>query len=105
MSGVKVIGEAPTSVAGITTIRYQIPAYDRAGNIVGFKDKVFPKTVYDPKMFSDQKIIDLGQQAAASGYVDALSKGLGQYDSVAGGITFRVYLDRRTGTVTNFHPK
>ncbi|MDU0572024.1 hypothetical protein Q8W89_14115, partial [Pseudomonas aeruginosa] len=45
------------------------------------------------------------QQAAAGGYKDALSKGLSQYDSVAGGITFRVYLDKFTGTVTNFHPK
>ncbi|MBI8010634.1 EndoU domain-containing protein, partial [Pseudomonas aeruginosa] len=104
-NGVKVLSETPTSVAGITTVRYQIPAYDRAGNIVGFKDKTFPKTVYDPKIFTDQGILDLGQQAAAGGYKDALSKGLSQYDSVAGGITFRVYLDKFTGTVTNFHPK
>ncbi|MCV4115958.1 DUF637 domain-containing protein, partial [Pseudomonas aeruginosa] len=104
-NGVKVLSETPTSVAGITTVRYQIPAYDRAGNIVGFKDKIFPKTVYDPKIFTDQGILDLGQQAAAGGYKDALSKGLSQYDSVAGGITFRVYLDKFTGTVTNFHPK
>ncbi|ERY99925.1 hypothetical protein Q021_00001, partial [Pseudomonas aeruginosa BWHPSA008] len=104
-NGVKVLSETPTSVAGITTVRYQIPAYDRAGNIVGFKDKIFPKTVYDPKIFTDQGILDLGQQAAAGGYKDALSKGVSQYDSVAGGITFRVYLDKFTGTVTNFHPK
>ncbi|MCO2237982.1 filamentous hemagglutinin N-terminal domain-containing protein [Pseudomonas aeruginosa] len=104
-NGVKVLSETPTSVAGITTVRYQIPAYDRAGNIVGFKDKIFPKTVYDPKIFTDQGILDLGQQAAAGGYKDALSKGLSQYDSVAGGVTFRVYLDKFTGTVTNFHPK
>ncbi|HGJ9012685.1 TPA: CdiA family toxin C-terminal domain-containing protein [Pseudomonas aeruginosa] len=104
-NGVKVLSETPTSIAGITTVRYQIPAYDRAGNIVGFKDKIFPKTVYDPKIFTDQGILDLGQQAAAGGYKDALSKGLSQYDSVAGGITFRVYLDKFTGTVTNFHPK
>jgi len=96
---------APTSVAGVSTVRYQIPAYDRAGNVVGFKDKVFPKTVYDPKIFTDQKILDLGQQAAASGYKEALSKGLSQYDSIAGSVTFRVYLDKATGTVTNFHPK
>ncbi|WP_322846855.1 CdiA family toxin C-terminal domain-containing protein [Pseudomonas sp. B33.4] len=104
-NGLKILSETPTSVAGVTTVRYQMPAYDRAGNIVGFKDKVFPKTVYDPKIFADQKILDLGQQAAASGYKEALSKGLSQYDSVAGHVTFRVYLDKTTGTVTNFHPK
>ncbi|MFO6137394.1 hypothetical protein ACLBVR_36685, partial [Pseudomonas aeruginosa] len=47
----------------------------------------------------------LGQQAAAGGYKGALSKGLSKYDSVAGGVTFRVYLDKFTGAVTSFHPK
>jgi filamentous hemagglutinin len=104
-SGLRILSKTPTSVAGVSTVRYQIPAYDRAGNVVGFKDKVFAKTVYDPKIFTDQKILDLGQQAAASGYKEALSKGLSQYDSIAGNVTFRVYLDKATGTVTNFHPK
>lgn len=104
-NGVKVLSETPGSVEGITTIEYQIPAYDRAGNVAGYKDKSFTKTVYDPKIFSDQKIFDLGQQAAATGYKDALSKGITQYDATAGGVTFRVYLDKNTGTVTNFHPK
>lgn len=72
MNGVKVLSETPTSVGGITTVRYQIPAYDRAGNVDGFKNKVFTKTVYDPKVFTDQKMLDLGQQAAASGYKNAL---------------------------------
>lgn len=90
---------------GVSTVRYQIPKFDGVGNVVGFKDKVFPKTVYDPKIFTDQKILDLGQQAAASGCKEALSKGLSRYDSIAGNVTFRVYLDKATGTVTNFHPK
>jgi filamentous hemagglutinin len=104
-NGVKILSETPTSVSGITTVKYQIPAYDWAGNIVGYKDKVFPKTVYDPKVFIDQKILDLGQRAASSGYKEALSKGLSQYDATAGGVSFRVYLDKATGAVTNFHPK
>ncbi|MBD8189803.1 hypothetical protein IFU20_26845 [Pseudomonas viridiflava] len=74
-NGLKILGETPTSVAGVSSIRYQIPAYDRAGNVVGFKEKVYPKTVYDPKIFTDQKILYLGQQAAAIGYKEALSKG------------------------------
>lgn len=35
-NGLKILSETPTSVAGFSTIRYQIPAYDRAGNVVGF---------------------------------------------------------------------
>ncbi|MFJ2711081.1 CdiA family toxin C-terminal domain-containing protein [Pseudomonas sp. NPDC087346] len=104
-NGVKILSDTPTSVAGIATVRYQIPAYDRAGNVVGYKDKVFPKTVYDPKVFTDQKILDLGQRAASGGYKEAVSKGLSQYDATAGGVTFRVYLDKATGVVSNFHPK
>lgn len=52
-NGVKVLSETPTSVTGITTARCQIPAYDRAGNAVGYKNQVFPKTVYAPKVFID----------------------------------------------------
>ncbi|MDD0968531.1 MULTISPECIES: CdiA family toxin C-terminal domain-containing protein [Pseudomonas] len=78
---------------------------DAAGKIVGgFKDNVPTKTVYDPKIFPDRKILDLGQQAAAAGFKDAQSKGLSQYISFAGGISFRVYLDKVTGTVNNVHP-
>ncbi|OPE11347.1 hypothetical protein APA63_20775, partial [Pseudomonas aeruginosa] len=104
-NGVKVLSETPGSVKGITTIEYQIPAYDRAGNVIGYKAQPFTKTVYDPKVISDQKVLDLGQQAAASGYVKAVASGDRYYDSTAGGITFRVYLDERTGVVLNFHPK
>ncbi|HCE7438978.1 TPA: DUF637 domain-containing protein, partial [Pseudomonas aeruginosa] len=104
-NGVKVLSETPGSVKGITTIEYQIPAYDRAGNVIGYKAQPFTKTVYDPKVISDQKVLDLGQQAAASGYVKAVASGDRYYDSTAGGITFRVYLDERTGAVLNFHPK
>lgn len=78
--------------------------YDRAGNIVEFKDKISRK-LFMIRKFTDQGILDLGQQAAAGGYKGALSKGLSQYDSVAGGVTFRVYLDKFTGAVTSFHPK
>jgi len=75
-NGVKILSETLGSVEGIATIEYQIPAYDRAGNVAGYKDKSFTKTVYDPKIFFDQKIFDLGQQAAATGYEDACLKGL-----------------------------
>ncbi len=50
-NGLKVLSETPSSVEGIAIIEYQIPAYDRAGNVIGYKDKSFTKTVYDPKVF------------------------------------------------------
>ncbi|HHM6541105.1 TPA: CdiA family toxin C-terminal domain-containing protein [Pseudomonas aeruginosa] len=72
---------------------------------IGYKAQPFTKTVYDPKVISDQKVLDLGRQAAASGYVKAVASGDRYCDSTAGGITFRVYLDERTGAVLNFYPK
>ncbi|WP_181949596.1 CdiA family toxin C-terminal domain-containing protein, partial [Yersinia aleksiciae] len=104
-NGVKIVSSTPSGINGITQVKYQVPAYDRAGNIVGYKSTEYPKTIYSPKIFSDQKILDLGQQAASNGYNNAISKGLRQYDSAAGGVNFRIYIDQETGTVRNFHPK
>lgn len=103
-NGIKILGETPTSVKGITNIEYQIPAYDRAGNVIGYKAKEFTKTVYDPKVFSDQKILDLGQQAAASGYRGALSKGVTQYDATAGALALGSTLTRLQGQLLTFTP-
>jgi len=92
----------PTS-EGITHIRYQIPAVDRAGNVTGYKNKIYEKTVYDPKLISDDKILQLGQDAAAKKYPDAVSQGLREFSSEAGGIQFRVYV--RDEIISNFHPE
>ncbi|MBV5097629.1 DUF6862 domain-containing protein, partial [Tenebrionicola larvae] len=102
---VKIVSETPTETKGITHVIYQIPSYDRAGNIIGYKAAELPKTIYDPKVFTDEKMLQLGQQAAASGYKNAISKGEQSYDATAGGVTFRVYIDQKTGMVSNFHPK
>lgn len=50
-------------------------------------------------------MLDLGQEAAMKGYRDAMRNGQSAYDATAGGVNFRVYLDKNTGRVTNFHPK
>ncbi len=102
-NGVKIISQEQGK-DGITHIKYQIPAKDRAGNIVGYKNEVLEKTIYDPKIFSDEKILQLGQQAAASGYKDAIASGNREYMATASGVKFQVYLDLKTGTVTNFFP-
>lgn len=108
-NGVKVLREIPTGVPGITKIEYQIPTKDRAGNFTGnYKgngSKPFEKTVYDPKIFTDQKMLDLGQQASIKGYADAMASKSGQASAIVGGVKFRIYVDKTTGTVRNFHPE
>ncbi|MBW0869268.1 contact-dependent inhibition toxin CdiA [Citrobacter amalonaticus] len=102
---VKIVSEKPTETKGITQVTYQIPSYDRAGNVTGYKAAELPKTIYDPKIFTDSKMLELGQQAAAKGYEAAMKQGLQAYDAQAGGVNFRVYIDKTTGMVNNFHPQ
>ncbi|MQL49177.1 hypothetical protein GEA64_14925 [Photorhabdus khanii] len=102
---VKIFSETPTNIQGITEIKYQVPTKDRAGNLTGeFKPAIKTKTVYDPKIFTDQKILELGQQASVKGYKDAMASGSGQATAVVDGISFRIYVDKTTGRVRNFHP-
>ncbi|MEQ9845795.1 DUF637 domain-containing protein [Pectobacterium brasiliense] len=103
-NNVKVSSQAQSEVEGITHVKYQIPAKDREGNVIGYKTEIFEKTVYDPKIFSDKRILELGQQAAALGYKNAISLGRREYTENAGGVKFQVYLDQQTGSVTNFFP-
>ncbi|HDL7824942.1 TPA: contact-dependent inhibition toxin CdiA [Yersinia enterocolitica] len=102
---VKIISATPGSVKGITQITYQIPAYDRAGKVIGYKAAELPKTIYDPKVFTDQKMLDLGQRASAIGYKDAMISKNGTANAIVEGITFRIYVDKNTGMVRNFHPQ
>jgi filamentous hemagglutinin len=102
-NGVKILSQEP-GMDGITHVKYQVPAKDRAGNVIGYKKEVLENTIYDPKVFSDEKILKLGQQAAASGYKDAIASGSREYTATAGGLKFQVYVDQKTGTVTNFFP-
>ncbi|EPM0392535.1 CdiA family toxin C-terminal domain-containing protein [Proteus mirabilis] len=105
----KIIKQISTSVRGIMYIEYKIPAkHPQTGEIAHYKGngaQPFKKAIYDPKIFSDQKILELGQKAAANEYKNALDKKLQSYDAMSEGITFRVYLDKETKMVTNFHPK
>lgn len=90
-----ILNTTPGPVEGISHVEYQIPAKDRAGNIVGYKAETFEKTVYDPKIFSDQRMLDLGQQAAMSGYKTAVASGAREYTATAGGVKFQVFLDQK----------
>ncbi|QBH95497.1 hypothetical protein EKN56_03185 [Limnobaculum zhutongyuii] len=102
---VKIISEIPGNVKGITQVTYQIPAYDRAGNIIGYKAAELPKTIYDPKVFTDQKMLDLGKRASAIGYKNAMASSNGTANVIVEGVTFRIYVDKATSVVRNFHPQ
>lgn len=107
--GIQIVNETPTGVNGITHIEYREPAKDAVGNFTGtYKgngSKPFEKIIYDPKIFTDRKMLELGQQAAVSGYKQAIARGQQAYDATADGVTFRVYIDKKTGGISNFHPK
>ena len=40
-------------------------------------------------------MLDLGQEAAVKGYRDAMLNGQSAYDATAGGLNFRVYLEKK----------
>ncbi|RTY52837.1 hypothetical protein EKL29_22505 [Pantoea sp. YU22] len=101
---VKIVSETPTGTKGITEVKYLIPTKDRAGKLTGdYKATPETKTIYDPKIFTDQKILELGQQAAAKGFNDAMASKSGQTNVSVDGVNFRIYVDKTTGRVRNFH--
>lgn len=109
---IKIVSKSNGSANGISNVDYQIPARDPAGNVlldangaVLYKREVLTKTIYDPRVISDSEILRLGQEAASRGYADAISNSQRGFDAKAGGILFRVYIDLKTGLVTNFHPQ
>ena len=90
---------------GITEVKYLVPTKNRDESLTGeYKTTVGTKTIYDPNVFTDQKILDLGQQAAAKGFNEVMSSKSGQVNVTVDGVNFRIYVDKTTGTVRNFHP-
>ena len=111
--------ETQTDIEGITRIKYEIPTLDRTGKPDGgFKEISSIKTVYDPKKFSDDKILQMAQKAASQGYSKASKiaqnertksiserKNVIQFSETFDGIKFRSYFDVNTGRITNIHPE
>ena len=100
----KIIREETIS-RGITRITHEYPKFDGRGNPIGFKQAPSPKTVYDPKVYSDKDILEWGQKAAAKGYYKRANQEKDQYSEYFNGIKFRVYVDKNTGVVRNVHPE
>ncbi|MEK4162996.1 T7SS effector LXG polymorphic toxin [Bacillus sp. FSL W8-0672] len=92
------------ALPGVEKITYQVPSLDaKTGQKIGWKAKPFDKTVYDPKLISDEDFIKRGKEAVNN----ASSKGvLGRewegYDGQ--GIKWRGYTDK-DGAVTSFYPE
>ena len=95
----KIIREETIS-RGITRITHEYPKFDGRGNPIGFKQAPSPKTVYDPKVYSDKDMLEWGQKAAAKGYHKyTTNKNNREYSEYYNGIKFRVYVDKNTGVI------
>lgn len=58
----KVVSEVPRGVKGITEVKYLVPTKNRDGSLTGeYKAAPETKTINDPEVFSDKKILELGQ--------------------------------------------
>jgi hypothetical protein len=88
------------NVPGVEKIEYQIPTLDRAGNPTGeFNTKLYTKTVYDPQVWTDDKLT----QAVVEAVTDAVNKG--QFNREWIGVTKEGYPIRgfqENGQITTF---
>jgi hypothetical protein len=93
---------------GLYDIEYKVPTltYDKSGNLVPsgqYKKVDLPKTVYDPKIYSDQQIIQWGKEAMAEGLSNKRIKGRTVKGYSKNGMKFVGYLDDQ-GKIKNFYP-
>ena len=63
--GCKTVGDPVEIEPGIKRYEYQVPAKDKAGNIIEgqYKAKVQTKTTYDPNIISDEAFVNRGVEA------------------------------------------
>ncbi|WP_145415068.1 WXG100 family type VII secretion target [Paenibacillus xylanexedens] len=89
------------TISGVLEIDYRIPALDRELKVIAdqYKNIPSPKTVYDPKVISNDQMIQWGKEAMASGEIVVREiRG-----TASNGLKFTGYLDEN-GRVTNFFP-
>lgn len=94
------------SIKGIYEVEYRIPAkrYGSTGNLEiipnQYKTVKYPKTVYDPSIISNEKMIQWGKEAMDSSVVN----GRNIFGYASNGLRFEGYIDETTGIITNFYP-
>jgi RHS repeat-associated protein len=104
---IKINYETPyRNIPGLSQIHYSILKGRKQGGFENqYRQIKDPKTVWDSNIISDNYIIELGKSAAAKNYHANVAKENFTYTSEAGGIQFRVYVDKLTGRIRNIHPK
>lgn len=124
---VKDINQAVTKtphpdISGIYEVKYKLPVYDGLstangwkGNFTGqWKEYKNPKTIYDPKVFSDEQILKLGREATEEGISNnriIQGRDRSPSDMVEGYVNvngkqlkFMGFKDKNTGEISNFFP-
>ncbi|EAG9291366.1 transposase [Listeria monocytogenes] len=102
---VEIVKQTPTDIPGVSVVEYRIPELDVKGNPTGrYKKTIYKKTIYDPKMISDEEYINRGLEAAnnATSNPDdgSLSREWAGKDN--SGKTWRGYYEN--GKITSFYP-
>ncbi|HZG18194.1 MAG TPA: polymorphic toxin-type HINT domain-containing protein [Candidatus Bathyarchaeia archaeon] len=92
---------------GLYEIKYRVPAmtYGPGGKLVPtgqFREIKDPKTVYDPKVYSDEQIIQWGKEAMQEGLESNRVTGRVIVGYAPNGMRFTGYVD--DGQITNFFP-
>lgn len=101
------------SINGVKQITYKMPAYDgKSPEPVGWREKEFSKTVYDPKVIPNEQMLEWGREAVKeaqeAGRLQTLP-GLADNKNIPimgyskNGLKFLIYIDNQ-GLIHNFHP-
>ncbi|MFP3411347.1 CdiA family toxin C-terminal domain-containing protein [Bacillus sp. SIMBA_074] len=103
---IKIVSESPSKILGVKTVEYNMPKLNMDGTPTGeYGNKVFTKTIYDPKIISDKEFINRGIEAANDAKLKTsdgvLSREWTGVDSKE--ITWRGY--HKGGEISSFFPE
>ncbi|MGG3523348.1 T7SS effector LXG polymorphic toxin [Bacillus pseudomycoides] len=104
---IKIVSESPSKIPGVKTVEYNMPKLNMDGTPTGeYGNKVFTKTIYDPKVISDKEFISRGIEAANDAKLKTsdgvLSREWTGVDSK--GVTWRGY-HNKDGEISSFFPE
>ncbi|WP_244590572.1 CdiA family toxin C-terminal domain-containing protein [Xenorhabdus mauleonii] len=86
---------------GLIEYSYQLPSVDRTGKPIGYK-KTQSKTTYDPRLLSDDKVLNMSTQAAKQSKDYFISNpDKREYSTKVDGYWFRVTKDAKSGEISN----
>lgn len=107
-SGAALVGEPiiDPKYPGLKTYNYQAPGVGRTGKPDGSYKPVQQKTVYDPNIISDQKMVSMQMQAVKKGAELLLKMPTNErmVNVNVNGYVFSVTRDGKTGKISNAFP-